>query len=424
MPAGVLVAVGTAPFESDVITSVATSGLHVVRRCVDVADLLATAATRQADIALVSMALGGMDAETVGRLAEQGVVAIGIAADDAAPDATTLRRLGVADVVAVSALGSLPQVIFAVLDQGSATGDGSSDAALGDADAPVDRPIPLRDGKVVAVWGATGAPGRSVLALALAANLAETGLSTMLVDADVYGGSQAQLLGLLDESSGLLAATRSANRGGLDVDSLASHARSITPTLRILSGLPRSDRWVELSPVLLRRVLDTGRSLCRVCMVDCGFCVESDEEITYDTAAPRRNGATLEALEAADRVLVVGSADPVGLSRLLRALSELDALVPSAEPWVVVNRMRPTIGWSESEVADVVRRTTQRHVTAFLPDDASACDRAIVQGQLISEVAPNSRLNRAVGRLAHALAADLGLDRVARGRRPAAARGR
>ena len=35
---------------------------------------------------------------------------------------------------------------------------------------------------------------------------------TLLVDADVYGGTIAPMLGLLDESSGLLAATRAANQ--------------------------------------------------------------------------------------------------------------------------------------------------------------------------------------------------------------------
>ena len=35
-------------------------------------------------------------------------------------------------------------------------------------------------------------------------------------------------------------------------------------------------------------------------MVDCGFCLEADEEISFDTVAPRRNGATLAMLADAD----------------------------------------------------------------------------------------------------------------------------
>ena len=173
--------------------------------------------------------------------------------------------------------------------------------------------------------------------------------------------------------------------------------------LRVLTGLPRSDRWVELSPVLLRRVVDAGRSLCDVVVVDCAFCVELDEEISYDTAAPRRNGATLTALELADRVVVVGAADPVGLGRLFRALSDLSSQVPAAAVSVVVNRTRSGLGWSNDDVAATVRRTCQVEVDAFLPEDAAACDRAVVHGQSLIECAPGSRLTKSLRALAESL---------------------
>src|SRR3954447_4820088 len=64
---------------------------------------------------------------------------------------------------------------------------------------PPDDAVPVAgDGRVVAVWGPTGAPGRSTVAVALASELAQLGVSALLVDADVYGGVVAQLLGLLD----------------------------------------------------------------------------------------------------------------------------------------------------------------------------------------------------------------------------------
>jgi Flp pilus assembly CpaE family ATPase len=159
--------------------------------------------------------------------------------------------------------------------------------------------------------------------------------------------------------------------------------------------------------VLLHRVLETARSLSSVVVVDCAFCLELDEEISYDTAAPRRNGATLAALEDADRVVVVGSADPVGLARLLRALSDLTVSVPGVDPLVVVNRMRPSLGWSADEVADLLRRTSQVEVGCFLPDDPAACDRALVQGRTLAESAAGSKLGKALTRLAGLVAADL-----------------
>jgi MinD-like ATPase involved in chromosome partitioning or flagellar assembly len=361
---------------------------------------------------LVSNALVGLDAEVVARLETDQVAVIGVAASDPSADATTLRRLGVASIVTLDRLSSLGEAVNAALESqlsGRPAREGlACEAADGDLEDQIGRPE--HGGRVVAVWGPTGAPGRSVVALGLASFLALDGISTTVIDADVYGGSQAQLLGLLDESSGLLAAARSANRGALDPERLASHARSVGVRLRVLTGLPRSDRWIELGPVLLRRVLDNARLLSEITVIDCAFCLEIDEEISYDTAAPRRNGATLAALEAADRILVVGAADPVGLGRLLRALSDLSVQVPGAEPLVVVNRMRPALGWSAEDVADVVRRTAQLEVAAFLPDDPQTCDRAVVQGRSIAEDAPASRIGKALRRLARKVAENLAAE--------------
>lgn len=412
MSTGVLVAVGAAEFEFDVLTAAASRDLHVVRRCVDVADLLATAASRQAAVALVSSALLGLDTEVLDRLRRERVLVVGVADDDLSLQATLLRRLGVDAVVTVDELVDLADVVAGLLAAGPAPTEASGEATaetllvsglsgVAAADAEGGR------GQVLAVWGPTGAPGRSVTALGLAASCADLGRSTLLIDADVYGGSQAQLLGLLDESSGLLAAARSANRGGLDRGQLAGHARAVTATLRVLTGLPRSDRWVELSPILLRRVVDTARTLCDVVIIDCAFSIELDEEISYDTAAPRRNGATLTALEVADRVVVVGAADPVGLGRLFRALSDLAAHVPGATTSVVINRARSSLGWSNDDVADTVRRSCQLEVEAFLPDDPTACDRALVHGRSLVDVMPGAKLTKAHRRLAQSLLSDV-----------------
>src|SRR3712207_7108016 len=51
-----------------------------------------------------------------------------------------------------------------------------------------------------------------------------------------------------------------------------------------------------------------------------------------DTAAPRRNGATLAVLEAADTVLCVSGADPVALQRSIRSLDHLRDVLPDVEP--------------------------------------------------------------------------------------------
>ena len=114
------------------------------------------------------------------------------------------------------------------------------------------------------------------------------------------------------------------------------------PGLRVLTGLPRADRWPELRTAAVEDVLRLARGVADHVVVDTGFAVEDDEELSYDTAAPRRNAATLTALEASDQLVVVGAADPVGLQRLVRAVQDV-AVLPSPRPTIVVTKVRASV---------------------------------------------------------------------------------
>ncbi|MGI8578709.1 MAG: AAA family ATPase [Nocardioidaceae bacterium] len=394
MSTGVLVALGAVEFETALLEVAAADGFHVVRRCVDVPDLLASSATRQAQVALVSAGLRGLDSDVVSRIRDDDVSVVGVVVEQSSADEAGLRRLGIDTIVYADDLERFADLVDDA--QGPAK---PLDLAEGEV-ATVTASRPTRNGKVVAVWGPTGAPGRSVVTVGMSAALGDVGASVMLVDADVYGGSCAQMLGLLDESSGLLAAVRLANAGRLTTDLLAAQARQITPAMRVLTGIPSADRWPELRTGLLRNVLDVARSCCGFTVVDCGFSIEADEEISYDTAAPRRNGATLAVLDLADEVVVVGGADPVGLGRLVRALNELSVAAPRGSRHVVVNRMRGSLGWSTDEIADVLARTAQVDGVTFLPDDQAACDKSAVLGRALTECAPESKLTKALRELA------------------------
>jgi MinD-like ATPase involved in chromosome partitioning or flagellar assembly len=255
------------------------------------------------------------------------------------------------------------------------------------------------------------------VALTLAGEFAALGAQTLIVDADTYGPSVAQSLGLLDESGGIAGAMRSANSGGLDADRLARLTPSLSPTLRVLTGLPQPARWPELRPSSLDVLWERARELARWTVVDCGFGLEADEEITFDTTAPRRNGATLSALAAADVVLAVGGADPVGLQRLVRGLADLvDTLGASARPRVVVTRVRPeAVGPDPARrIADALHRYAGVREPLLVPDDRAGCDMAMLAGRLLIEVVPSSPARRPLTELAALLEAETVL-----GRRPA-----
>jgi hypothetical protein len=214
---------------------------------------------------------------------------------------------------------------------------------------------------------------------------------------------------MLDETSGLAAAARSASGGSLDVAVLARHARQVGPNQLVLTGLSRADRWTELRPTAIESVWSTARMLAPCTVVDAGFCIESDEEISFDTLAPRRNGATLATLEEADEVVVVGTADPVGLTRLIRSLHELRAVVPSVTTRVVINRVRS--GSLGSSPADAVTEALTRYAgvepAALLPFDQAACDAALSHGRSLVEAAKSSKLRKGMQQLAAGVVRDL-----------------
>ena len=165
------------------------------------------------------------------------------------------------------------------------------------------------------------------------------------------------------------------------------------PRLLVLTGITRSDRWIELRPTALGLVVEQARKSVDLIVIDCGFSLETDEELSFDTMAPRRNGATLRALELADTVLAVGAADSVGVPRLVRALAELESAVPGTAPKVVLNKVRSSsVGRSpERQLRDAWERFGPgMPVTAFLPAEYATVDAALLAGSALLETAPSS----------------------------------
>jgi MinD-like ATPase involved in chromosome partitioning or flagellar assembly len=420
----VLVAAGSAAWESTAVERLGRRGAGVTlhKRCVDVADLVASAATGLVRAALVDAGLPGLDADAVSVLGRSGVGVVAVAADDGSAR-DRLARLGVDGVVGPDLAG---------VDD--ALRDAAGRPAVGSA-VPAAPPDPLSSGpdatdreavgRVVVVWGPAGAPGRTTLAVGLAAELAHRDRSVLLVDADPYGGAVAQHLGVLDGASGLLAAARAANAGELDATRLASLARGLgsgASPLRVLTGLPRPDRWLEVRSATFDDVLDAATALADWVVVDVGFSLEGDQDDPFATG-PQRNLMTTAALARADEVVVVGAADPVGLSRLARGLVELHDLLPDAAVRVVVNRTRPSLGWSEGEIHGMVEGFVRPRDVHFVPDDRAGADRALMAGRSLVE-AGDSTLRRAVTAVADGVLGERSEGGGRRLRRRTADRGR
>jgi MinD-like ATPase involved in chromosome partitioning or flagellar assembly len=362
---------------------------------VDVDDLLATAASGQADTAVVALEAPGFDLAAVDHLRSHGVRAVAVVATPGEESAVRAARIGVRTTVAEAGLEALPAAVTA--DHEPPTPEPPEPQA----------PAPA-GGRVLAVFGPTGAPGRTTVATALAGALARTQRTT-LVDADPYGGAVAQVLGVLDEVSGLLAAARLAGSGMLE-ERFASVQRALDARFTVVTGLPRPDRWTEVRPGTIELLTDAARAQGHV-VVDTGFCLDEDDV----SGRPGRHQLTVAALDAADEVLVVGTADPVGLSRLVRALVDVHERHPVTPLRVVVNRMRPTIGWTERDVGQMLADFVRPEGLHFLPEDRATVDRALVTGRGLFETDADSPLATAVAGLADAV---VGVRTAARGPAP------
>lgn len=413
MTVPVLTAVTGATWEAELVAGLerTPTGIRVVRRCVDLADLLAAAAAGTARAALLSAELRRLDRDALSRLAAARVAVVGLHSPGDEVAEARLRQLGLRHVLPADCPPALvaDAVAAALQDHTAAPQQGFAYsqplAGLPDEPSAPDQssePAERGGGRLVAVWGPTGAPGRTTVAVGIAGALATTGTSALLADADVYGGVVAQVLGLLDEAPGLAAAARMANNGSLDLPALARVAPVASPRLRVLTGIARAERWPELRPSALEQVWELARGLAEVTVVDCGFCLELDEELAYDTAAPRRNGATLATLRQADLVLAVGSADPVGLQRLVRGLTQLREVLPGVLPRVVLNRVRRSVIGADPhrQLREALERYAGVRDPVFLPEDGESLDRALLRGALLPEAAPRSELARALAELA------------------------
>jgi MinD-like ATPase involved in chromosome partitioning or flagellar assembly len=415
-PLPILVAIAGADHEMTIIAGLENSPqVEVVRRCFDMADLLTAASVNYARVAIVAGQLRRFDREAVYRLRGAGVAVVELVSLGA--QAEPIRDLGVdavvsvgADVseiiaVAIAAAMQAPTVVSQHSDQIASSRVLAQEVNVGrdevTGDSGNDKP-----GTMIAVWGPTGAPGRSTFAVNAAGELARRGCTVVLADVDVYGGSVDQILGILDEVPGLVAACRLANSGGLTVERLAAVAPVALPGLRVLTGLSRPDRWPELKPSALEPIWDMARKLASFTIVDCAFCLELDPELPFDSRAARRNGATVATLAQADVVVAVGAADPVGIHRLIRGLNELRDVLPEIAPHVILNRLPSGHAGRQQyrQAVELVASQCGINVMASVPEDRESCTAAVAAGRLLSEVRPDSPTRRAISDIAASVA--------------------
>lgn len=371
--------------EGPVLEALDPAGL-TVRRCLDAVDLLARVQADEADAAIIEAPRHDLDLDALAALERHHTSAIAVASTS--EGRAWAETLGFADVVDTAQIRSLPSVVA---------------DATARRPAPDPGPPPQPPGRLIAVWGPLGAPGRSTVAVNLAAELARRDHErVLLIDADPFGASLAQHLGLLDDVSGLLSAARAAGQGqSFDTGGLGEFTATVQPGFGVLTGLPRADAWRHVRPRAWQRILDTALAGHSTVVVDTGFCIEPPDDPTR--AAHHRHHLALDALARAGTILAVSTADPIGLARLVRGLDDVDALGVDADLRVVVNQHDPTTGWRTRDVEDTLVALAARRPAAILPYDKTTAWGALAAARTLAEHHPDGALTRSVASLARAL---------------------
>ena len=200
---------------------------------------------------------------------------------------------------------------------------------------------------------------------------------------------------MLDEAPGFAAACRLAGcrqPHRVELERIGQRYESPAGGFWVLTGIGRASRWPELSADRVRSTIAQCRDWVDFTVLDTGSSLENDEEISSDLFAPRRNAATITAVHEADHVVAVGAADPVGLSRFLRAHVDL---VEASATTNAHGRHEQGAGIryrheSAGQVTQTLSRFGGIESPVLVPHDQSALDGAVLSGRSLIDVAPRS----------------------------------
>jgi MinD-like ATPase involved in chromosome partitioning or flagellar assembly len=281
--------------------------------CADLADLLGRAAAGAADGALLSPVVAGVDALVVADLRARGCRPVGWVAGST--EVGLAQRSGLAECVADPIdPAALRALVTAPLP-------------------PAARPAPGGRGRVIAVWGPPGSPGRSTVAALLAVGARRAGESVMIVDADLAGPRWGLLAEPDHHSAGLVAAARRAAAGSADLADLTVH---IADGVALLPGLSDPGRWLEVGPGSAAPLLGAAGLMADTVIVDLPGDIRPAHP-AYDLGWAHDAAAFPRAvLAAADAVVPVLAAEPLGVHRfaswwpILQAQAEPVMLVANA----------------------------------------------------------------------------------------------
>lgn len=366
-------------FDSDAPLELAASVLEAD-------ELLRTVQEEQGvEAVLLSPELSGLSPAHCERVRATGTRLVGVALDQ--HERELLDTLEVD--TSIKATVTREELLNAVRGQATTATEASRPTP---APAPTGRERREKQGTIVAVIGAKGAPGSSECAASLAA-LAAGRWPTLLVEADALGGGLALRLAADPSRGSILGLIRATQAGDGSLAELAERW-TLKPEgwPAVLLGAPDPRALIDLAePGTMTRALDALTGLYPLVVCDVGYLLE-------DSRAAHLHR---EALITADSViLTLGAREPqlhAGLRQLDLILTEL--AVHSERVRIVVN----ALGGPSRQSKDAITVTIGEHLTerelmvdAWLAWDERGQRRAEQRGKPLALARPRSAYARAL----------------------------
>lgn len=356
------------PFETELIRELnaQSSKFSVQRRCADLAETRACVRAGLGSVVVAQGGAPGLDRTVVDEFHEASVFVL-LVVDD------PITAVSIGEDARCDA--SSAQFVVDTLTMGIQNWMMGQDSHVFSA-PPMPPDMADYRGRLIAVWGTSGAPGRSTVASNLAHALALAGREVTLVDADAHAPSLAFMLGFDAPQSGLLEASNLRNQGELTRLALDDERLLVDERFHLLSGLTRADKWRMLRAEVVADVLRELRKLGDV-VVDLADGL-ADDDPSQLTFVPTPQDINRTILEDADVVLVVARGDAVGLTRLTHTLFEAEEA--GVRPDVlVVNRTRAAgTGGSVSRPIDTVLASVAPVTPRVVIEDSTDVDEAVL----------------------------------------------
>lgn len=351
-------------------------GVRIHRRCSEVGELVGVTRRDRPDAVLIDGSLPWLDREVLLTVRRAGARIVAVGGDPGIHPEL---------VQVVPADADAAVVVAALLHP--TTAERSTAAGVEAAGERPDRPD-RSWGRTVAIWSGSGAPGRTTVAIHLAVDAARAGQRVLLVDADTWGASVAQLLELDEAPSVAQAAHAAAADWPVP---LAGLLQPGPDGVSVLAGLPHPDLWAEITESAWESVLTAAAAAFDLVVVDVAAAGEEDEELVVDRIPVRRNVMTTVTLDRADVVVLVAAADPVGLRRSVVAHRRLqDRRDPRGDTVRVVLNRAPRPGRRLQDCSHLLGEWTGAPPIALLPDEPLLA-RTVWEGRTLHTVAPRSR---------------------------------